>query len=131
MSNNFDSTAVAFRYARHMAISEGLLVDASQGDFAEVSREHFPHRQLAMTIAVFALLERAVVETGEGADFAGVWHDILWTSRECPVRPLPGGHTFEVSFLTSGARRWIELKILFHCGDHGEPCATVLLPDED
>jgi hypothetical protein len=130
MSHPFDSTAVVFRYTRRMAIADGVLVDATQGDFAAVSREHFPNHQLAMTSAVFDLLERAV-ETGEGPEFAGIWHDILWMSRVCPVRLLPGGHTFKVGIRVGAQLRWHELKILFHGGDHGEPCATVMLPDED
>lgn len=130
MSNPFDSADIVFRYTRRMAFADGVLVDATQGDFATVSREHFPNHQLAMTSAVFALLERGV-ETGDGAEFAGIWHDILWLSRTCRVRLLSGGHTFKIGMRDAHALRWHELKILFHGGDNGEPCATVMLPDED
>lgn len=130
MSDLFDSAEVVFRYTRRMAIADGVLIDATEGEFATVSREHFPNYHLAMTSAVFALLERAV-ESGHGADFAGLWHDILWMSRVSPVRLLPGGHTFQVGIRDAHAQRWHELKILFHGGDYGEPCATVMLPDED
>jgi len=130
MSNLFDSAEVVFRYTRRMAIADGVLIDATEGEFAAVSREHFPDRHLAMTSAVFALLERTV-EIGDGADFAGLWHDILWMSRVSPVRLLRGGHTFQVGIRAETHLRWHELKILFHGGDYGEPCATVLLPDED
>lgn len=130
MSDPFESAEVVFRYTRRMAIADGVLVDATEGDFAQVSREHFPNHHLAMTSAVFALIERAV-EIGEGADFAGLWHDILWMSRVCPVRLLGGGHTFQVGIRADAHLRWHELKILFHGGDHGEPCATVMLPEED
>lgn len=106
MTNLFDSAEVAFRYTRRMAIADGVLVDASQGEFAEVSREHFQDRHLAMTSAVFALLERAV-ETGEGAEFAGLWHDILWMSRVSPVRLLRGGRTFKVG-IRAGAPARVE-----------------------
>ena len=51
MSNVFESAEVVFRYTRRMAISDGVLVDARQGDFATVSREHFPNHHLAMTSA--------------------------------------------------------------------------------
>lgn len=130
MASPFASADVVFRYTRRMAIADGVLVNATQGDFAAVSREHFPDYHLALTAAVFALLERAV-ETGEGADFAGLWHDILWMSRVSPVRLLRGGHTFKVGIRAGAQLRWHELKILFHVGDHGEPCATVMLPEED
>lgn len=130
MSNLLDSAEVVFRYTRRMALADGVLVDASQGDFAAISREHFPNHHLAMTSAVFALIERGV-ETGEGSEFAGIWHDVLWMSRVCRVRLLPGGHTFKVGIRAAAQLRWHELKILFHGGDHGEPCATVMLPEED
>lgn len=129
MSNLFDSAEVVFRYTRRMALADGLLIDATQGDFAAVSREHFPDHHLAMTSAVFALLERGV-ETGEESEFAGIWHDVLWMSRVGRVRLLSGGHTFKVSIRAGSHQRWHELKILFHGGANGEPCATVMLSDE-
>ena len=129
MSNPFNSTAVS-RYTRRTAIADSVLIDATQGEFADVSREHFPNHHLAMTSAVFTLLERAL-ESGARQDLTGLWHDVLWMSRVCPVRLLPGGHTFENGIRAEHTLRWHELKILFHGGDHGEPCATVMLPDED
>ena len=130
MSNHFDSAEVIFRYTRRMAMADGVLTDANQGEFADVSREHFPDHHLAMTSAVSTLVREAV-ESAAGADFAGVWHDILWMSRVCPVQFLPSGHTFRVGIRAGQFMRWHELKILFHGGDYGEPCATVMLPDED
>ena len=130
MSNPFDSAPVIFRYTRAMALADGVLIDATTGDFADVSRQHFPDHHLAMTSAVFALVEGGV-EAGEGSDFAGIWHDILWMAHACPVRLLPGGHTFKVGIRVGRAPRWNDLKILFHGGDNGEPCATVMLPEED
>ena len=52
-------------------------------------------------------------------------------SRLCQVWLHPGGHTFKVGIRDSHAQRWHELKILFHGGDNGEPCATVMRPNED
>lgn len=130
MSSSSDTAPVIFRYTRRMAIVDGVLIDAMQGDFAEVSREHFPHHHLAMTSAVFALIDGGAM-SDDGAEFAGLWHDVLWMSRVCPVRLLPGGHTFKVGIRAGTQLRWHELKILFHGGDHGEPCATVVLPDGD
>jgi len=121
---------IIFRYTRYMAFADGVLVDASQGELGPVSREHFPEHHLALTSAVFALVQTAA-EAGEGASPAGVWHDVLWMARLCPVRLLPGGHTFKVGLRQATHLHWHELKILFHSGDHGEPCATVMLPEED
>jgi hypothetical protein len=69
MSEFFEKADIVFRYTRRMAIADGVLIDATQGEFAAVSRDHFPNYHLAMTSAVFALLESAV-KTGDGADFA-------------------------------------------------------------
>lgn len=129
MSNPLDSAPVIFRYTRRMALADGVLVDATHGEFAAVSREHFPDHHLALTSAVFALVSTAA-ETAEGSDCAGVWHDILWMSRMARVRLLPGGHTFKVGIRQGQLFRWHELKILFHGGDNGEPCATVTLSEE-
>lgn len=52
-------------------------------------------------------------------------------SRVSPVRLLRGGHTFRVGIRATAQMRWHELKTLFHGGDNGEACATVMLPDED
>lgn len=121
---------VIFRYSSGVAMADGVLIDATQGNFAAVSREHFPDRRLAMTKAVFALIEQSA-ESDDGTELAGIWHDILWMSRVCPVRPLPGGHTFKVGLRAGRALHWHELKITFYLNDHGEPCAAVMLPDED
>ena len=125
-----ESKDLILRYTRYMAFADGVLVDANQGELAQVSREHFPDHQLALTGELFALVETAA-EAGEGASPAGIWHDILWMARLCPVRLLPGGHTFKVRLRQATQLHWHELKIIFHGGDHGEPCATVMLPDED
>jgi len=125
-----DSIPAIFLYTRRMAIADGVLVDATQGIFAAVSREHFPEHHLAMTDTVFDLIEKSV-SAREGADATGLWHDILWMSRVCPVRLCSGGHTFRVKLRTRHGSRWYDFKILFHGGDHGEPCATVMRPDED
>lgn len=124
------SPAAILHSTRRTAWADGVLIDATERDFATVSREHFPNHKLAMTGAVFALIECSV-EFGQSSEFAGIWHDTLWMSRACPVRPLSGGHTFRVGISAGGVRCWHELKILFHVGDYGEPCATVMLAEED
>ena len=130
MNDLFDSDSIIFRYTRAMAIADGVLIDAMQGEFAEVSRQHFPGTHLAMTDTVFALIKNAV-EVAPGCDFAGVWHDILWMSQKGLVQLLGCGRIFKVGVRDSTALRWHELKILFHPGDEGEPCATVMRPEED
>ena len=112
-----------------MAIADGVLVDATQGAFADVSLQHLPGVHLAMTAAVFQLIQTAV-ESSAGCDFAGCWHDILWMSKNGLVELLTGGRTFKVGIRTGQSLNWHLLKILFHPGDSREPCATVMLPEE-
>lgn len=126
----FADAPIIFRYTRRMAIDDGVLIDATLGDFAEVSHQHFPRHHLAMTSAVFEII-KAGVDADKGADFAGIWHDVLWMCRTCPMAWVSGGQTFRVSIQGTPRSRWHELKILFHGGDQGESCATVMLPQED
>lgn len=65
------------RYTREEAIADGVLIDGQIGDFAEVSRQHFGQKPVAMTAAVFALIKRAVENQKWLNDFKGVWHDVL------------------------------------------------------
>jgi len=126
--NDSDKDEIVFRYTRAMAIADGVLIDATLGDFAEVSRQHFPAIHLAMTDSVFSLIRRTVEA---GGDYAGVWHDVLWMTQQGLVRLLGNGRLFKVGLRDGPALHWRELKILFHPGDQGEPCATVMLPEED
>ncbi len=43
MSNPLESAEIIFRYTRRMAIADGVLVDATQGDFVKVSRVRCSH----------------------------------------------------------------------------------------
>jgi hypothetical protein len=49
----------------------------------------------------------------------------------CGAKRYEHSPTFKAGIRTGAHLHWHELKILFHGGDHGEPCATVMLPDED
>lgn len=126
----FANAPVIFTYTRRMAIADGVLIDATVNDFADVSRQHLPTHHLAMTSTVFEII-KAGVDAGKGADFAGIWHDVLWMATTCPVEWIAGGQKFRVSIQGTPRSRWHDLKILFHGGDQGEPCATVMLPNED
>ena len=76
MDNLFKDTDVISAYTRAQAIDDGVLVDGTIGDLAEVSRQHYK-TNIAMTIAVFDLIDRAVKHPDWCNDYAGVWHDIL------------------------------------------------------
>jgi hypothetical protein len=113
------------------AIADGVLADASTGDLAEVSAQHFPSVHVAMTATVFALIEQAVASPKHANDCRGVWHDILHMSRACPVRVWQGGRLFRVIITGTGRKRLHTLKAISHPDETGRPCLTIMLPDED
>jgi len=121
---------VIYAYTRQDAIEDGFLVDAMQGPLADVSRQHFRY-PIAMTAAVFALIEKAVDNEKYLNDFAGVWHDILWMSKTCAHRSTETTRWFKVIITGTGRRRYHELKIVCGPGDDAEPVLTVMLPEED
>ena len=118
-------------YSREQAIEDGVLVDGMVGDLAEVSRQHFKY-PVAMTAAVFELMEKAVNHPKWCNDFRGVWHDILWMSKMAKIRRIDATqHLFRVIITGTGRKRYHTLKIVCHAGDNAEPVLTVMLPDED
>ena len=120
--------AAILRSTRRTTPADGLLVDATKADLAGISRDHFPDRHLAMTSAVFALIEQGI-DSEDTSHFAEVWHKILWSAHVCRVRPVAGGHTFKVGL--HNGRRLLEFKVLFRGNDCGERCVTVMLACED
>jgi|SRR5215475_3776627 len=117
-------------YSRAQALEDGVLIDAMQGDFAEVSQQHY-RDPLAMTASVFALLEQAVNNPRWLNDYKGIWADILWMSR-CTGQHLDE-HTklFQVIIQGAGRKHTHTFKIVCGPGDEGERVLTVMLPDED
>jgi hypothetical protein len=126
-----DGFTVISVYTRAQAIADGVLADASTGDLAEVSAQHFPSVHVAMTATVFALIEQAVASPKHANDCRGVWHDILHMSRACPVRVWQGGRLFRVIITGTGRKRLHTLKAISHPDETGRPCLTIMLPDED
>ena len=122
---------VIYSYTREQAINDGVLVDATIGDFAEVTAQHHPRHHVAMTIAVFELIEKGVMNEKYCNDFKGVWHDILWMARCYGFRAIEGERLFRVIITGTGRKRYHVLKAVAHAGDKGEPCITIMLPNED
>ncbi len=118
-------------YTRAQAIEDGVLVDANIGDLAEVTRQNFKY-PVAMTSAVFGLMEKAVDHPDWCNDFKGVWHDILHMSKVAIVQRIDATqHLFRVIITGTGRKRYHMLKIVCHPGDNAEPVLTVMMPDED
>ena len=131
MCNPFENAEVISAYTRAEAIDDGLLVDATIGDLAGVSRQHYK-THVAMTIAVFDLIDRADKHPDWCNDYAGVWHDILWMSKVGVIRkPDPTTQLFRVKITGTGRKQWHTLKAVCHPGDNAEPVITIMLPNED
>ncbi len=122
---------VIYGYSRAQAIEDGVLVDGTIGDLAEVSRQHFRY-PIAMTAAVFGLMEKAVNHPKHCNDYKGVWHDICWMAK-CGIsrRFDPTTHLFRVIITGTGRKRLHTLKMVCGPGDNAEPVLTVMLPEED
>lgn len=112
-------------YSRADAIDDGVLVDANVGDFAEVTRQHYRY-PVAMTAAVFGLMETAV-NSHQGRDYRGIWHDILHMSRYAVVQRAQTYVVFQAHI----AGKLRTLRAVCGPGDDLEPVITVMLEDED
>ncbi len=118
-------------YSRAQAIADGVLVDATCGDFADVTRQHYKV-PVAMTAAVFAIIERAVKNPRWLNDYRGVWHDICWMSKRGAIsRPDPSTVIFQVIITGAGRSKYHTLKEVAGPGDAGELVVTFMLPHED
>ena len=131
MNDFWKDADVIYSYTRAQAIDDGVLVDGTIGDLAEVTRQHYKY-PVAMTAAVFALMEQAVNNRKHCNDWRGVWHDILFMSRAYITRRFDDtSHLFEVIITGTGRKKKHTLKIVCGPGDDAEPVVTIMLPEED
>ena len=123
------------RYTRAEAIADGVLADVS-----ETAREAGFAAPVAVTSAVWALIEPTEQEKGWGQDAAGRLWDLLRICRQA-IRsrstPTAGELLFQVFFQLAGReyhRNGIT-KLTFKChsgpGDAGEHVLQIMLPEED
>ncbi len=134
MDNTLDQIfgEVIHSYSRKQALEDGVLVSGMEGDFEDISRQHFKF-PVAMTIAVFSLIEKAVLNKRHCNDFKGVYHDILFMSKSGLARAIDRTtNAFEVIITGCGhGRKPIPMKIVCGPGDQMEPVLTVMLINED
>jgi len=120
--------ALVFSYSRKQAIEDGVLVDLTIADFAEVTRSHFK-AHVACTALVFAqLLE--VVEAGKG-DWKGILHDIYSVSKSPYAKTQRVGNGEEIHFTVQFGERSYSLKIHAGPGDQNELVLTLMASHED
>lgn len=73
------------------AIASGDLVDAREGEFADVTSQHFAHApdaRVVLTRDLAAMIARAVDHPRWCNDTPGVWHDVLFMSRHATARAI-------------------------------------------
>lgn len=123
---------VLYTYSRAQAIADGVLIDAGIGDLAEVSRQHYKY-PIAMTSAVFAIIEAAVNNKAWANDWKGVWHDICWMARNGVIGNDGDDTTRYFGVIIRGAGRngLYSMKIVCGPNDDATPCLTVMLENED
>jgi len=136
-----DGWPVIHRYTRAQAIEDGVLVDVS-----EVAKEAGFVVPVAVTRAVFGLIEPTAAESAFGQDLQGRLWDVLWMARQAIRRSRPaalrhGREELVYSLIfqmrgrasasyTNGRQR-LRLKIHSGPGDEGEQVITIMLPQED
>jgi len=121
---------VIYAYTRAQALADGELVDISK--LASEAGITFP---VAVTRAVYALLDPARMPCGQSVDGRG-W-DLVWMLR-CTIKAGAAGSLikFQVIFGEEGPRggytqKLTNLKAVCGPGDDAEPVITVMLPEED
>ena len=116
-------------YTRLQAIEDGVLVSGNDGDLADVSRQHFKY-PIAMTSAVFEIMQKAVENPRWCNDYAGIWHDMLWMSKVMGRQVDASTRLFKVIIRGAGRQQYHTFKIVCGPGDNAEPVLTVMLPHE-
>ena len=123
-------------YTRQQAMEDGVLVDASAGDLASVSLQHFgPNARVAMTAGLYELIRRAVENPKTWNDWKGVWHDVCWMSTVWQVKKEKTDYSvtvlFEVTIVGAGRKRKHLLKRHMQPDGEGGVEITFMLPNED
>jgi hypothetical protein len=120
---------IIYAYTRKQALEDGEQVDANIGDFAEVTRQHYKY-PVFMTRSVFDIINRAVDNAKYCNDYKGIWHDILWMSRNYKSN----GDTVHFNVIITGVGRKKTFHMLAQCGpmdiDDPRPVITVMLPED-
>ncbi len=124
---------IIFEYTLDQALEDGVLVDANEGELAEVTRQH-TKLKVYMTRALFDLIEKAVKNKRQCNDWKGVWHDVLWMSQAAVRRLSPDSPgLFQVIITGAGRKKLYTLKVAwgFAAPESAEPHLVYMMEDED
>lgn len=131
MTGFWDDAEVIHSYTREQALADGVLVDVSDSSEAKEAGFLWP---VALTSALWHLVEPTTEEEGEGQSVAGRLWDVLYLAR-LAIKRSSGGTSlrFDCAFVESGrgGRRRTATHVI-HLetgpGDDGEPVVTVGFP---
>ncbi len=129
----FEGADIISTYTLEDALEDGVLVDANEGEFAEVTRQHF-RVKCYMTRALFDLIEKAVKNKRQCNDWKGIWHDILWMSQAAVRRLSPDSPGFfQVIITGAGRKKLYTLKVAwgFAAPESETPHLVYMMEDED
>lgn len=110
-------------YSREQAIADGVLVDLSK-IAPKVCGEVY-NLPIAVTAAVWSIIDKAVKNERACNDLDGVVWDILYMSRVYAKRDAQS-FLFPVIITGAGRKRNHTFKMVISGGDNGEPVLTIM-----
>jgi hypothetical protein len=123
----FKDEDVIFAYTRKQAIADGVLVDVT--DMAKEAGFRIP---VAMTSTVYVRYVE-VPKDAHGQDIKGRLWDILHMLKYVIKSQASNRNELRFQVIVNNGQggRKVTLKSVCGPGDEGEPCITIMLPDED
>lgn len=125
----FAGAEMIYSYTRAEALADGVLIDVS-----ETAREAGFKIPVAITAAVFAVLNPDDKARAFGQDFAGRLWDLLFVGRAaCLAKSDDDMAEWTILIQDGPGRRWnldVWARITAE-GPNGEPCITIMRKGED
>lgn len=115
---------VIYSYTRKQAIEDGVLIDITEN----VKGCPFKY-PIAITSAVYGIVERAVENERFCNDYNGILWDIVWMAAHGQISGSES--RFSVIITGAGPNRYHSFKMVCGPGDNGDTVLTVMLPNED
>lgn len=118
-------------YTRKQAIEDGFLIEINSLSpvLDKLAKEHYKF-SICFTSALWAVVDKAVINKKWMNDLEGIIHDILWMSRAYKMTLSPSSVRFTVIITGGGRKRNHVLELHVHGGDEGEPVITIGYPED-
>lgn len=117
---------------RAQLINDGDLVDLMtlSPEVAAVCKQHFKY-PIAVSRAVFEIMQKAVENKRWSNDYAGIVHDMLWMCKARGRSVSESKRYFTVIINGAGRTKFHNFELTVGPGDNAEPVITIMLPGED